>query len=130
MNIGHNTFTFLAILLGHLVFLPSPSIKCDSCVQIGSYSDPVPTAKLIYVWPCFRHDWCPLYDAIIVSWAFLVAQSIYNPPAMQETWIRSLGREDPLEDGMAIHPSILAWRIPKDRGAWWAAVHGVTRSQT
>ena len=38
---------------------------------------------------------------------------------MQETWILSLGWEDPLEEGMATHSSILAWRIPVDRGAWW-----------
>ena len=42
----------------------------------------------------------------------LVAQMVKNPPAMQETWVRSLGGEDPLEEGMAIHSSILAWRIP------------------
>ena len=40
-----------------------------------------------------------------------------------ETWDRILGWEDPLEEGMATHSSILAWRI-RDRGAWWAAVHG------
>ena len=49
---------------------------------------------------------------------------------MWETWILSLHWEDPLEEGMATHSSILAWRIPKDRGAWWAAVHGVTKSGT
>ena len=37
---------------------------------------------------------------------------VKNPPAMQETWVLSLGREDPLEKGMATHSSILAWRIP------------------
>ena len=46
------------------------------------------------------------------SWASLVAQLVKNPPAMRETWVRSLGREDPLEQGKATHPSILAWRIP------------------
>ena len=39
-------------------------------------------------------------------------------PAMWETWVRSMGWEDPLEEGMATHSSILAWRIPMDRGAW------------
>ena len=54
-----------------------------------------------------------------------------NLPAMWETWVRSLGWEDPLEEGMATHSSILlAWRIPMDRGTWWAAVHGVTKSWT
>ena len=45
------------------------------------------------------------------SWASLVAQLVKNPPAMQETWVQSLGREDPLEKGKATHSSILAWRI-------------------
>ena len=49
---------------------------------------------------------------------------------MQETWVRSLGCEDPLEEGMETHPSILAWRIPMDRRTWRAAVHGVTKSWT
>ena len=64
------------------------------------------------------------------SWASLVAQMVKNLPAMQETWVQSLGWEDPLEEGMATHSSILAWRIPMDRGAWCATVHGVTKSQT
>ena len=46
------------------------------------------------------------------SWASLVAQLVKNLPAIQETWVRSLGWEDPLEKGMATHSSILAWRIP------------------
>ena len=46
------------------------------------------------------------------SWASLVAQLVKNPPAMWETWVGSLGWEDPLEKGKATHPSILAWRIP------------------
>ena len=47
----------------------------------------------------------------------LVAQRVKNLPALQETQVRSLGGEDPLEEGMAVHSSILAWRIPMDRGA-------------
>ena len=46
------------------------------------------------------------------SWASLVAQMVKNLLAMWETWVRSLGFEDPLEKGMATHSSILAWRIP------------------
>ena len=46
------------------------------------------------------------------NWASLVTQMVKNQPAMQETWVQSLGQEDPLEKGMAIHSSILAWRIP------------------
>ena len=58
----------------------------------------------------------------------LVAKTVKNPPAMQETWAQSLGWEDPLEEGIATHSSILAWRI--NRGAWRAVVHRVTKSQT
>ena len=64
------------------------------------------------------------------AWASLVVQMVKNPPAMRDTWVRFLGWEDPLEDGMATHSSILAWRILMDRGAWWATVHGVAKSQT
>ena len=46
------------------------------------------------------------------SWASLVAQIVKNPPAMRETWVRSLGWEDPLKKGTATHSSILAWRSP------------------
>ena len=63
-------------------------------------------------------------------WASLVAQLVKNLPAVQETWVQSLGWEDPLKEGMAIHSSILAWRIPTDRGAWWAIVHGIEKSWT
>ena len=64
------------------------------------------------------------------SWASLVAQMIKNLPAMWETWVRSLGWEDPLEEGMETHSSILAWRIPVDRGAWQDTVLEVTKSWT
>ena len=49
---------------------------------------------------------------------------------MQETWARSLGWEDPLEEGMETHSRILAWRISMDRGAWWATVAGVQLDTT
>ena len=61
------------------------------------------------------------------SWASLVAQMVKKLPEMQETWVRSLGWEDTLEEGIATHSSILAWRIPRDRGAWWATVTGLQR---
>ena len=61
------------------------------------------------------------------SWASLLLQSVKNLPAMQEIWIRSLGWEDPLEEGMATHSSILVWRIPMDRGAWWVLSMGSQR---
>ena len=46
------------------------------------------------------------------SWAFLMAQMVKNSPAVQETWVQSLGWEDALEEGVATHSSVLAWRIP------------------
>ena len=59
----------------------------------------------------------------------LVVQTVKNLSAMWETWVQSLGWEDPLKEGMTTHSSILAWRIPMDRGAWRAIVHGVAESQ-
>ena len=53
---------------------------------------------------------------------------VKNLPAMRETWFHSLGWEDSLKKGMATQSSILAWRIPMDRGAWRAAVRGVAES--
>ena len=58
------------------------------------------------------------------SWTSLLAQVVKNLPAMWETWVWSLGWEDPLEKGMATHSSILDWRIP------WTLVHGVAKSRT
>ena len=59
-----------------------------------------------------------------------MAHLVRNPPAMWETWVWSLGRENLLEKGMATHSSILAWRIPWTVEVWWATVHGITKSQT
>ena len=74
---------------------------------------------------------CPnfivLHVAIQLFWASLVAQTEKN---LQKTWVRSLIWEDPLEEGMATHFSIIAWRIPMDIGALWATVHEVTESDT
>ena len=56
--------------------------------------------------------------------------AVKNLPAMQETWFLSLGRKDRLEEGMATYSSMLAWRIPMDRGAWQGIVHGVPKSWT
>ena len=59
---------------------------------------------------------------------FMVAQMVKRLPAMQETWVRSLGREDPLEKGMALQYFCL--ENPMDRGTWWATIHRVAKSQT
>jgi hypothetical protein len=62
-----------------------------------------------------------------------VAKWVKNPPAMQKTqemWVQFLGGEDSLEEGMATRSSILAWEILRNRGAWWAAVHRITKSRT
>ena len=69
----------------------------------------------------------PINDTFFPMWASLVAQMVKNLPAMQETWVQSLGQEDPLEKGMAIHSSILAWM---GIGVWEDIAHGVTKSWT
>ena len=59
---------------------------------------------------------------LLYSWASLVAKMVKNLPAIQETWVQSMGREDPMEKGMATHSSIPAWRIPwmEEPGEPWA----------
>ena len=63
------------------------------------------------------------------NWASLVVQVVKNLPAMLETWVQSLGWEDPLEKGMATHSCSCLENLT-DRGAWQAAVHGVAKSRT
>ena len=64
------------------------------------------------------HDWSDLAAAAVGWWASLMVQMVKNPRSMQETWILSLGWKDPLEETMATHSSILAWRI------LWTEKHG------
>ena len=64
------------------------------------------------------------------SYPSLVAKMVKNLPAMWNTWVPSLDWKDPLEKEIATLSGILVWRIPMDRGAWRATVHGVSKSQT
>ena len=64
------------------------------------------------------HILATIYIVFMTIWASLMAQMVKNPPAVQETWVQSLGWEDSLEEGIATHSSILAWKICMDRGTW------------
>ena len=66
----------------------------------------------------------------MVQAASLMAQMVKNLSAMWDTWVRSLDWDDPLEEGMTTQSSILAWRIPMDRGAWDTTVYGIAQSWT
>ena len=70
------------------------------------------------------------FTVLVFCGASWVAQTVKNLPIMWETWIPSLGRKDPLEEGMAIHSSILAWRIPWTEEPWQATVHEAAKCQT
>ena len=88
--------------------LPNPPSRSSQSTQLSSQYYTAASYYLPILWLCFP-----------------MAQQVKNLPAMQETQemgVRSLGREDPLEEDMATHSSILAWRIPMDRGAWRATV--------
>ena len=72
---------------------------------------------------------------IIITWfseftSFLLAQTVKNPRAMVEICVQTLGREDPLEEGMATHSSALAWRIPWTEEPGGAMVHKITKNWT
>ena len=81
--------------------------------------------QVLKIHPCWIHPlknvflfnwiiihWCVYAYQLINRWTSLIAQLVKNPPAVWETWVWSLGWEDPLENGKATHSSILAWRIP------------------
>ena len=70
-----------------------------------------------------KKEICPTIDSY---WSFPGVSDGKESAAMWETCVQSLGWEDRLEDDMATHSSILAWRIRMDRGAWWATDHEVT----
>ena len=81
---------------------------------------------MVLNFPTFGYNY--IEYIILLLWAFPVAQTVKNLPAMQETQVRSLGQEDPLEKEIATNSSILARRIPwKDEPG--ELVHGVTKSQ-
>ena len=103
METDHQGRTSLFITLRSFKGLPDRSVgKVSSCNAGDSGSIPGSGRS------AGEGIGCPLQ----YSWASLVAQMVKNPPAMQETWVRSLGWEDPLEKGKTTHSSILAKRIP------------------
>ena len=65
-------------------------------------------------WKCHGACGCVIQFANVLQWVSLVAQLVKNWLAMWQTWVRSLGWKDPVEEGMANHSSFLAWRIPMD----------------
>ena len=71
-----------------------------------------------------------LLSIFTLDWSSLVAQMVKNLPAMQNTCVLSLDWEDTVKERMVTHSSILAWRIPKDKGAWQVTVLGVAQSRT
>ena len=100
----------------------SPSIEFGACQPTKRTKickrDLVVDSGHPYIWPTLLND-----HVSICRWASLVAQTVKNMPAMQETWVWSLGWEDPLQKGMTTHSSSLACRIPMDRGTWQATVY-------
>ena len=91
----------------------------------------IPYTKLCQVFVCLfslRKLIFSKYKHWRFNWASLVPQVVKNLPEVWKTWVQSLGWEDPLEEGMATHSNIFAWKIPMDRGVWWATAHGITKS--
>ena len=101
----------------------------SQCRGIGSI--PSQGTKILHAtWPPKNSDTLHFIQPSLGCGASLVAQMVKNLPEMQETWVLSLGWEDPLEEGMATHSSIFVWRIPMDREAWQDTVHGVKKNWT
>ena len=121
---------------------PKHRLACGRCHKSWQRRDWLPLAVLFYSFrkqPC-PENWARLSDLLISirrpcgeDWASQAAVVVKNSSCQykgcRSRRVPSLGREDPLEEGMATHSSVLAWRIPVDR-AWWATVHGVAESRT
>ena len=97
------------------ILVPPPTIKPMSPALEGRLLTPGLPGKSVHVDLGAFTKYEPNRDTY-TNWATLVIQTIKNLPAVWETWVRSLGWEDPLEEDMATYSSILAWRIPMDRG--------------
>ena len=105
-------------------------------IKLYAHWTPTPQSPLPLA-PCDHHSaFCSYefdyfrYLIQVEPWASLVAEMVKNLPAVQETRGSIPGLEDPLEESVATHSRILAWRISMDRGAWQATVYGVAKSQT
>ena len=89
----------------YLFHIPADTAHCKHFFMLGEYF------TICVFHNLFNHS--SVIDIWVASkWVSLVAQIVKNPPAMQETWVQSLGWEDPLEKGMVAHVTIIAWRIP------------------
>ena len=136
----------------------SPALQVDSLpseLQGSPFASSIPSlnarAPQSLTWPfsfisLYSSPFNHLIDSILLCillgfnltysgyWGFLGDAGSKEPACQcrrrKEMWVQSLGWEDPLEEGMAIHSSILAWRILKDRGVWWATVNGVANNWT
>ena len=121
-------YIYICYMLSHVQLFATPWTVC---------SPPVSSVHAIFQarileWVAISYSTSVTYvylnSALFMFWASLVAQMIKNLPAMHKSWVWSMCWEYPLEKHMATHSSILAWRIPMDRGAWQATVHGATQS--
>ena len=106
----------------HVLWEQGLNIWPLSCTRMKALE---PVSSVTYLPSC-----CLLELILRRREASLVAHMVKNLPVMQETQVWSLGQKDPLEKGLVTHSSILASRIPRDGGAWWAAVYGVAQSRT
>ena len=105
-----------------LVFLPTRTTMFVDIQMTADYG-------LHFSCLAWLHDQTFVMHFVIVRMS-LVAQTVKNLTAMWESWVQSLGWEDSLEEDIANHSSILAWRIPMDRRARWATVHRIANVQT
>ena len=115
-------------LISHLCFQPQYQLKLLDLHSVPLTDLATPFHSHFLLCPTLTNAIHPQrsHSGPTSLWLFgsLVAQPVKNPPAMWETWVLSLGWEDPLEKGRATHSSILAWRIP------WTIAHGVAKSRT
>ena len=120
----------MVLQMQNIMYLPLPyqnsftDLKLSSLIRLFNLPKLMVTTDLFTVFTSLSKA-----VVLLLSGTTLVAQMVKSLPAMRETCIRFLGWEDPLEKGMVIHSSVLAWRIPRSEepGAWRVTVHGLQR---
>ena len=117
------------------MYIYSSRYILSMCVYSSRYILYMCVYIYMYAYDCIELLSCLLMSDPLISHGLqdtslpsLVTHIVKDQPANED--VQSLGQEVALEKGMATHSSIPAWSIPMDRGAWWATVHGVTKSQT
>ena len=125
----YSFFIFFILGLTQSIWV-SPNEVDESRAYYTEWSKSERERQILYINTCIWNLEATVRTLYGTTGASLVVHMVKNPPTVLDTWVWSLSWEDPLEEGMATHTSIVAWRVPMDRGTWQAIVHEIAKSWT